>query len=168
MNAFLILACFLGAASAQLHTQCHSNVQQLREVEVIALVADIIDRNEDNFITVPEFVVGFADILQYSLPFSEATILGMTKDALITLAAIAGVSINRDDFVNKWHARFGDSPDFARATFNAYDTNKDGKLTVYEIEAIYNQVLNREDNGDGRVSASEFRAYLLWVYGPAC
>lgn len=83
-------------------------------------------------------------LLCLPVPFSEATILGMTKDALITLAAIAGVSINRDDFVNKWHARFGDSPDFARATFNAYDTNKDGKLTVYEIEAIYNQVLNRE------------------------
>ncbi|PVD32854.1 hypothetical protein C0Q70_08301 [Pomacea canaliculata] len=168
MNAFFILACFLGAAAAQLHTQCHSNAQQLREVEVVALVADIVDRNEDNIITVGEFVVGFADILQYQLPLSEGVILGMTREALVALAAAAGLHITKEEFVTRWHARFGDSMEFARATFEAYDTNHDGGLSVFEIESIVDHVLEREDNGDGKVSGAEFRAYLLWVYGPPC
>lgn len=33
---------------------------------IYSKVADICDRNGDNFVTVPEFVVGFAEILSYS------------------------------------------------------------------------------------------------------
>lgn len=83
------------------------------------------------------------NILQ-SVPLSEGVILGMSREALVALAAAAGLHITKEEFVTRWHARFGDSMEFARATFEAYDTNHDGGLSVFEIESIVDHVLERE------------------------
>ncbi|XP_025092372.1 uncharacterized protein LOC112562955 [Pomacea canaliculata] len=164
MLAFLVFSGWLCCAFAQLHGVCYTNAQLLREEEVVALVSDIVDRNEDNIITTAEVVVGFADILGYQFQTSEALILLMNRDQLLVLAAELGIIITRENFVQKWQERFGDSVAFIRATFDAYDENKDGQLSVLELEYILKHVVETVDNGDGIISAREFREYLLFVY----
>lgn len=67
----------------------------------------------------------------------------MNSTQLLTLAAQYGIVIDKEHFVQKWHQRFGDSVQFARATFEAYDDNKDDKLSVLEIENIRLHALAR-------------------------
>ncbi|XP_025092371.1 uncharacterized protein LOC112562954 [Pomacea canaliculata] len=164
MFLLVVLTSLLCTAFAQLHNECHSNAQLLREEEVVALVADIIDRNQDNIITVGEIVVGFGEILDYRFQTSEALIEHMTLEQLIALAAQYGIIIDKEHFVQKWHERFGDSQAFIRATFSAYDNNKDDKLSILELEGIVLHALMTVDNGDRILSAKEFRDYLLYVY----
>ncbi|XP_025092580.1 uncharacterized protein LOC112563078 isoform X2 [Pomacea canaliculata] len=163
MLVYVFLASLLGV-SAQIHSVCHSNSQDLREEEVVALVADLIDRNQDNVVTVAEIVVGFADILQFSLGISDGLVLGMNSTQLLVLGAQIGVVIDREHFVDKWHNRFGDAKDFARATFDAYDVNDDGQLSLLELEQILDHLMTVVDDGDKIISAREFREYLLFIY----
>ncbi|XP_025092369.1 uncharacterized protein LOC112562953 [Pomacea canaliculata] len=164
MFALVILTGLLSTVFSQLHNECHTNAQLLREEEVVALVADLLDRNQDNIITVGEVVVGFGEILNYQFQTSEALILQMNLQQLVALAAQYDLSIDKEHFVQKWHERFGDGLGFVRATFDAYDENKDGKLSILEIENIVKHALATSDNGDGLLRASELRAYLLFIY----
>lgn len=72
---------------------------------------------------------------------SEALILQMNIQQLVALAAQYDLSIDKEHFVQKWHERFGDGLGFVRATFDAYDENKDGKLSILEIENIVKHAL---------------------------
>lgn len=72
---------------------------------------------------------------------SEALILQMNLQQLVALAAQYDLSIDKEHFVQKWHERFGDGLGFVRATFDAYDENKDGKLSILEIENIVKHAL---------------------------
>lgn len=72
----------------------------------------------------------------YAVQTSEALIEHMTLEQLIALAAQYGIIIDKEHFVQKWHERFGDSQAFIRATFSAYDNNKDDKLSILELEGI--------------------------------
>ncbi|XP_025092537.1 uncharacterized protein LOC112563051 [Pomacea canaliculata] len=164
MLSYLAFLGVLCVASAQLHHTCHSNAQQLREEEVIALVADLLDRNNDGIITAGEFVVGFGEILGYQFQTPEAQLIVMNSTQLLTLAAQYGIVIDKEHFVQKWHQRFGDSVQFARATFEAYDDNKDDKLSVLEIENIRLHALARADNGDNILNEQELKNYLKFVY----
>lgn len=65
----------------------------------------------------------------------------MNRDQLLVLAAELGIIITRENFVQKWQERFGDSAAFIRATFDAYDENKDGQLSVLELEYILKHVV---------------------------
>ncbi|XP_025092538.1 uncharacterized protein LOC112563052 [Pomacea canaliculata] len=163
MLSYVVFAVLLCAALAQNHT-CHTPAQEQREEEVIALVSDLMDRNQDNVISTAEIVVGFAEILGYQLHFSEAVVLSFSTQQLLALAAEFGIVIDKEHFVEKWTARFGDNLGFARATFNAYDENHDGQLSVIELEHILKHVYHVSDNGDGILTAKEFRDYLIHVY----
>ncbi|XP_025092581.1 uncharacterized protein LOC112563079 [Pomacea canaliculata] len=163
MNTILAISALLCVAHAQLPT-CHPWSQHIREEEVISLVADIVDRNGDNVITTNEIVVGFADILDINLPVSEGLILSMNTQSLIFLAATFGPQIEKAHFVQKWHERFGDAPNFASHTFDSYDQNKDGKLSMYELEELEQRIIRQQDDGDGKIQSSEFRRYLLSIY----
>ncbi|XP_025092711.1 uncharacterized protein LOC112563162 [Pomacea canaliculata] len=164
MFSYIVFAGLLCTALAQLHSTCHTNAQELKEEEVVALVADIVDRNQDNVITTAEVVIGFGDILGYQFSMAESLMLSFSTQQLLALAAQVGILIDREHFVQKWTERFGDSAAFARATFDAYDENKDGQLSALELEHILKHVYHVSDNGDGILTAREFREYLLYVY----
>lgn len=70
-------------------------------------------------------------------------LVGMTAIELIAVAAEYDIIIDREHFVQMWHERFGDALPFVRATFDAYDENKDGKLSVLEIENIRLHALDK-------------------------
>ncbi|XP_025092712.1 uncharacterized protein LOC112563163 [Pomacea canaliculata] len=159
--AFLSLLC---VASAQLHGVCHSNVQMRKEDEVISSVIHIVDRNNNNIITAGELVVGIGEILQYHFHTPTTQLVDMTAIELIAVAAEYDIIIDREHFVQMWHERFGDALPFVRATFDAYDENKDGKLSVLEIENIRLHALDKADNGDGILTDQEFRSYLKFIY----
>ncbi|MCI3341317.1 hypothetical protein MQA30_25445 [Escherichia coli] len=155
----------ISCAYAQLHSICHSNVQQLTEAQVISQWALRMDRNGDGDMTTGEIVLGFRDILGGTLPVGDNLILAMDDDTLLDLGARLGYNITRHDFIQGWHQTFHDNIDFIGGVFDAFDTNHDNLLTMVEIEGILNLMKGSYDaNQDGVIQETEFVKFFEHIY----
>ncbi|KAL8566221.1 hypothetical protein ACOMHN_063111 [Nucella lapillus] len=147
-----------------LHGICHSNHLQMTEEQVVIQLADICDRDSNNIIRESEVVVGFSEILGTTLPLSEDMILAMDYEGLLGIASLFGFSVDRQDFIYSWHARFHDNHEFIGATFDAFDSNHDCTWTIQEVDGILNHMKASVDDGDGVISRTEFVNYFIAIY----
>merc|ERR1712243_205764 len=164
MLRLIVTLLVAGYASAALHGICHSNHLQQTEQQVVSQLADRCDRNSDGIIAEAEVVVAFSEILETTLPLSEADILAMDYNTLIGIAGLFGFSIDCHHFIQQWHNTFHDNVEFIGATFDAFDDNKDGIWSIMEVDGILKHILATSDDGDGIISKAEFTAYFMSIY----
>ncbi|XP_076452637.1 uncharacterized protein LOC143288197 [Babylonia areolata] len=150
--------------SGSLHGICHSNHMQMTEDQVIQNVVSAMNNNDtDGTVELDEVLVFFADLMGVQLGASADLLGNMTREELLQVAG--GLKISKHEFTNAWHLKFHDSMEFIKATFDAFDANKDGFMDAQEIEAIIDMALNSSDaNQDGDLQEQELVAFLERIY----